>query len=752
MKKGNKVKPENTDVTNKDSAAGNKKIADWEIEGLLNEFTEKGRREACTFFMENWSSILKAYPHKELSILGFIQDTITELKSNSVSHSVIKELEQFLREKKVQISDKKPINGKKNNGEKDNVAIIHKTRFTVEGWHYAEFNDNGTLRFLKYKDGVAEVVNSVEIPDPEDPEKKYKVVPAPQIAQTKNDRILQEQTNEVIKFPTKPVDYGTEYTFYSEIKAFLHRYIELRKEDEILLSLYMMKAVLYDALKDSSFPFIHVIAPYGKGKSRLLTVMCETTPYGFYAIDIKSAPLKRVSELYQVILFVDEKGQMDNETSAMINAKYNRNSIVLNANKEIQQGFSSIIGYSIYGPMVLAGREPFNDDAIESKSLQINQDFQLTRTDIPRKIKGNIQDEFLSKGRELRGKLLQFRVNWHDRINNIKPSQFFKAYEDKTEARLYEVISFFEDLIELMPELKSDIQEVLETQIIRNVEVARETPNGIIAETVLSKMDSDEDLVEYAINGKNYRGIYLSAIYSDIGENYKQRAGRILVALGLKTDRPRIECTRKGKNGEEENVKKRYSIVRIPDEKKLNELKARYDPTYIKSILSSILQVPHSTLDEQDEQDEHMENTPPKDSDKKDKKYKKDRILKDGKPKKDVKGRGYSPGNSPNSPNRPASQTEAVNSSAQNEKLSFASVEEAKSKLDAMGFVYTYESSGDPETPDGKKWKVCLKGKMSSFTPEQRERLKAENRFKVYEARENPQVWVHFYVKGSDSQ
>ena len=555
--------------------------------------------------------------------------------------------------------------GKDKKKAKPKDETIARTRFSYAGYHYAEFSDNAILKFYKYREGYSDVVSSVEISDPEDPKKKYKVIPAPQIAQTKRDRILQEQSNEVIKFPSEPRDYVSEYALYSEIKAFLHAFIELRKEDEILLSLYIMKATLYDALKDSSFPFVHVIAPYGKGKSRLLTVMCEATPYGFYAIDIKSAPLKRVSELYQVILFVDEKGQMDNETSAMINAKYNRNSIVLNANKEIQQGFSSIIGYSIYGPMVLAGREPFNDDAIESKSLQINQDFQLTRKDIPRKIKGKTQDEFLAKGRELRGKLLQFRINWHDRINDIEPSQFFKVYEDKTEARLYEVISFFEDLIEIMPELRSEIQEVLEAQIVRNVEVARETPNGNIADSVLSKIDSGDDQVEYMLNGKSYTGIYLSAIYDDIGENYKQRAGRILSVLGLKTDRPRVEFTRKGKGDKDETYRKKVSVIRIPDEKKLNELKSRYDPEYIKSILSTISQAHQSKLDEQDEQDEQIGNTPLKNGIENENK---DAILKDGKAKKDEKNKGYSPVNRPNRPNRPASQDEATNHGVQNEK------------------------------------------------------------------------------------
>lgn len=65
-------------------------------------------------------------------------------------------------------------------------------------------------------------------------------------------------------------------------------------------------------------------------------------------------------------------------------------------------------------------------------------------------------------------------------------------YENHTEPRLFEVISFFEDLLEIISELKAEIVAVLKEQIIRNVQVAAETPNGIIENEVLTLMDSEE--------------------------------------------------------------------------------------------------------------------------------------------------------------------------------------------------------------------------------------------------------------------
>ena len=496
-----------------------------------------------------------------------------------------------MTENNVNRDKKKLRNAVKEDGDnKHEKKTLFKARFNYGGWHYAEFSDHVSLKFLKYRENQTEIVSSVSITDPDDPEQEITVLPAPQIAQTKRDRALQEEANEAVKFPPEPVDYGTEYDLYKEIKAFIHQFIELKPEDEIILTLYVLKAALFDTLKDTSFPFIHVLAPYGKGKSRLLTVMCEITPYGFYSVDIKSAPLKRVSDLYGVVLFVDEKGSMDSDLAAILNGKYNANALVLNANNEIQQGYSAIIGYRIFGPLVLAGRTPFRDDAIESKSFQIGMDFELTRDDVPRKIKGILLDNFRENSRQIRGKLLQFRINWHDRINGIQSSEFLKSYEDHTEPRLYEVISFFEDLLEIIPQIKPEIGEVLKVQILRNVEVAAQTPNGIVANEVISLMDSEEAIEKYTIAGKEHSGIYLSAVYEEIGKDYAKQTGKILSALGLKTDRPRITRTRKGSDGKEEQYTKQYSMVRLPDKKKERELKSRYDPQCVNEVLSGITQ------------------------------------------------------------------------------------------------------------------------------------------------------------------
>ncbi|MEM3860071.1 MAG: hypothetical protein QW478_11830 [Candidatus Micrarchaeaceae archaeon] len=475
--------------------------------------------------------------------------------------------------------------------EKNEEIIVHKVRFSLEGIHYVEVSNNGILGFLRYNDKLPpEFIQEVMTTDP-DTGKDVRILPAPQIGQSKWDRLFDDDEKlEYVKFPGMPLPYDSPYKLYLKIKSFIHKFVEVEKTVEIMLPLWLMKAVVYDTLKELSFPSVHAIAPYGKGKSRLLIVMCEATPWGFYLIDVKSAALKRVTELYQPILYVDEKAHMDSDTAAIVNAKFNKTSVFLNADKEIQRGFGSLIGYKLFGPMVLAGRTAFNDDAIESKCLQVNQDFELERQDIPRKIKGRILDDFMSEGAEIRSMLLQFRIDYHDRINEIESSKFLSEYEKHLEPRLYETLSFFEDIVEIMPEVKSELREMLAAQIKRNVEVAKDTPNGIVASTLLAIIDSQENIIPYSTGGKSYLGIPLAAIYEEIGKDYAKQTGKILQALGLKTDRPRIEYKTKEVDDKGNPIikKKQIKVVRMPDDKKLKELRSRYDVEYITSVLSAI--------------------------------------------------------------------------------------------------------------------------------------------------------------------
>jgi hypothetical protein len=494
-------------------------------------------------------------------------------------------------------------NTERNENERDEkrYEIHYYSKFIYHDKYYNQIKEENSYSFVVFNE-EGNIIESVKELIINEPDKPIKILPAPQIAERKTDLLLQEfGESDPIKFPGYPMDFDRPIDLFNEIRSFIHRYVELKELDEILITIYVIQSSVFDLVKKFTFPLLHVLGPYGRGKTRLLTVINYIIPYSLYTDDIKAPAVKRVAQLYNPVLVVDEKGQMDSDLRAILNARYNRNAMILNANKEIQKGFAGIIAYRIPGPMILAGREVFNDPAIESKSFQVNMNFELSREDIPRNLKGDILTNFIKDAEIIRAKLMSFRIKYFKKINDLinQEPEWLKEYEKIAEPRLYELISSLSDILNIIPELELDIRKIIEQQIIQNVLVAQETPEGIIAKILIDiikdwvngkeKEDPSqevENIKEYEINGKKYKGIYLKAVYNEIGENYKQVTGRILSQIGLNTDRPRIKISYfdKNENNNKEKIK-RISFVRLPPLKVLLSLFKRYDIEYINMMI-----------------------------------------------------------------------------------------------------------------------------------------------------------------------
>ena len=87
---------DDANITKDDIVPSTINFSETDLMGMLNEIAEKERNEYCRVFIANWSSMIKRFPHKKLSILAFIQETVTDMRQNSGSHSIIAEFERFL--------------------------------------------------------------------------------------------------------------------------------------------------------------------------------------------------------------------------------------------------------------------------------------------------------------------------------------------------------------------------------------------------------------------------------------------------------------------------------------------------------------------------------------------------------------------------------------------------------------------------------------------------------------------------------
>ena len=494
------------------------------------------------------------------------------------------------------------------------------TKFDYDGTHYIEIGTPEGLRFLPYKNGeFYEPVASLNIPDAEEEDKSWDIMPLPQIGSSKATELFKKSAKDFVKFGGMPESYGNVWQLYCDIKSFIHKYVQLPKSDEVLATLYVMKASIYYCYDTELMPFIHVNAPFGKGKSRLLKVMAHATLLGYFTIGMRAAALKRIAELYKPAIFADELMVVSAELMELLNGRYNRDSVVTNANTDIQQGINSIIAYDIFGATVYANRESIKDDAIESKSFQISLNFELTRTDIPVNIKGDVAKQFEEEARHIRNKLMCFRVDYHDKINSIPATFDLKPYKPLIEPRLFQLIDFFEEMPTLMPELLTDLHQLMLEQIHANVTALTSTPNGMVATTLLSILNDvalegqtgiggydgefdpkkqpnqpDAALVEYTFMGKYKQGIPLAVLHEEVsGSLEPSEVGRIIKRLGLETDYPRVyyAVDKAGEDGEDKkpHVKgRKIKVLPLPDEAKVRELRLRYDLEFIEEEIAKI--------------------------------------------------------------------------------------------------------------------------------------------------------------------
>src|SRR5574343_1233232 len=140
----------------------------------------------------------------------------------------------------------------------------------------------------------------------------------------------------VVLFPSEPVEYGSQRELLAEIRAFIHRWLDVDPFYEQLASYYVMFTWLYDLFE--TLPYLRAIGDYGTGKSRFLQaigVLCYRPM--FVSGASTSSPIFRVIDMFRGTLIVDEadfaKSDAAVEIVKIINVGYAKGGVVLRAEK-----------------------------------------------------------------------------------------------------------------------------------------------------------------------------------------------------------------------------------------------------------------------------------------------------------------------------------------------------------------------------------------------------------------------------------
>src|SRR5689334_21695988 len=249
-------------------------------------------------------------------------------------------------------------------------------------------NENRTL-FCVSKDGAFRYENSLVV-------NGQRLVPY-----SPRNNLL---TNEVVLFPSEPVEYDSEPKLVEGIQSFIHRYVDISPLFEQIASYYVLFTWVYDAFNE--LPYLRLRGDTGSGKTRfLLTVgsLCYKPIFASGASTV--SPLFRILDSMRGTLIVDEGDfRFSDEKAELVKILNNGNGRgfpVLRSESVSGREFSPR-AYSVFGPKLIATRGYFQDRALESRCLTEEMGGGKLREDIPI----NLGGEYAAEARELRNRTI----------------------------------------------------------------------------------------------------------------------------------------------------------------------------------------------------------------------------------------------------------------------------------------------------------------------------------------------------------
>jgi hypothetical protein len=276
-----------------------------------------------------------------------------------------------------------------------------------------------------------------------------------------------------IKLPSTATEYKGTLILLKEIEEHINKYVDISDHFRKLSSWYIAMTWIFDNL--NTINYLRVLADWGQGKTRYLNVVGDLCYKPIpIAGAINQAQLFRLMDIWKGTLLLDEtvldKSDESSSIVQILNSGIERNKYVWRCD---QENFKEVEPYNPFGPKIIASRQPFKDQALESRCIT-ERIKQTNRDNIP----VELPPSFYSEQQELRNKLLMFRLrNWNvPNSENIKNIQFPECNRRMQQMMAPFAVTFYE-FKEVIKDLNSFIT-VYYTN--RQIEISTSLDGGIV--------------------------------------------------------------------------------------------------------------------------------------------------------------------------------------------------------------------------------------------------------------------------------
>jgi hypothetical protein len=223
--------------------------------------------------------------------------------------------------------------------------------------------------------------------------------------------------HKVVLLPEQPEHYESVEALLKDIQAYLYRYVDLSEEFFRIASCYILLTWVYDAFNE--LPYLRLRGDYGSGKTRALLVIGSVCYKGFFASGASTvSPIFHILDTFRGTLIFDEADFRFSDEKAELVKIFNNGNVKgfpLLRTAITQKREFDPRAFMVYGPKIVAMRNSFDDQALESRFITEEMGQRSLRKDIPI----NLPEEQKEEAQCLRNKLLMYRFQTlpHVRIN-----------------------------------------------------------------------------------------------------------------------------------------------------------------------------------------------------------------------------------------------------------------------------------------------------------------------------------------------
>jgi len=298
----------------------------------------------------------------------------------------------------------------------------------------------------------------------------------------------------VVHFARESARYCQPHDLLQQIRAYIHRYLELPSSYEAISALYILLSWVYEFAP--SLPYLRVIGDWGTGKTRFLEVVGSICFRPIFASGAATpSPIFRILDQYRGTLVLDEADFKESSSWTdmvkILNNGYRPGFPVLRADKV--NGRWRPRGYQVFGPKLIATRFRFQDEALESRCLTTEMPV-LTRSDIPRMFPAEFKDEV----HDLRSKLLTFRLY---NLFKLKGSEFTNdLLEPGLQPRLQEILMPLKALAGADQSLSDTLSTFIKSQQESLYTRRRDSLEGLVVSAMIQLRSTDTLLTSDAIS------------------------------------------------------------------------------------------------------------------------------------------------------------------------------------------------------------------------------------------------------------